>query len=381
MRTTRFRLGLRILCCCMLFSYPFSVFSQSPVININLSKIEDVELTPANAFNYDVFNHGNNTADVKIKGSIRYKQSNLQAGYTLDLKLMPGNNTIEKEAVSGAIWTFSDNAMRELFMDYGKLPQGTYEYCVSVIPQQTNPEVGNTDITTECSYKTINDLFLINLIDPENNAKIYEHYPMLSWVVNYPFASQLQYRLRVVPVYEGQRNENAITRNNPVFEDKNVFGTSLVYPVTAKPLELFQPYAWTVDAYYKGLLLGGAEVWRFTIIEDSLLKIIPKETSFIDIRREKGYSQLYAVGELKLKYVLDELKADTVQMQMLNKAGQPVKMKKSNWALEYGDNRSVLNFTDDYSLRHMQDYKLLFTNMAGTQYEISFKYINPDFLK
>ena len=133
--------------------------------------------------------------------------------------------------------------MRELFMDYGKLPQGTYEYCVSVIPQQTNPEVGNTDITTECSYKTIKDLFLINLIDPENNAKIYEHYPMLSWVVNYPFASQLQYRLRVVPVYEGQRNENAITRNNPVFEDKNVFGTSLVYPVTAKPLELFQPYA------------------------------------------------------------------------------------------------------------------------------------------
>src|SRR5690606_35880718 len=100
---------------------------------------------------------------------------------------------------------------------------------------------------------------------------------------------------------------------------------SMMYPVYGKPLEKFQPYAWTVDAYYKGILLGGAEPWQFTIIEDSLFTAIPRDPAFVDIKKENGSYNLYAPGKLKLKYKLDDLRADTLRLQLLDEQEQPVK--------------------------------------------------------
>ena len=221
---------------------------------------------------------------------------------------------------------------------------------------------------------------MINLVDPENNAKIYEHYPVFSWIVNYPFASQLTYRIRVSEIKEGQNTVGAITRNNPVYQESNLPQTTTTYPVYGTPLKTFQPYSWTIDAFYKGILLGGAEPWKFTIIEDSELAAIPRNPPYIDIRRERGTTTNYAIGVLKMKYELEDLRTDSLSLSLTDKNGKPVKLQTNSLKAIYGDNRFDLDLKEGATLKHMQPYFLELRSTSGTSYKILFKYVNPDFL-
>ncbi len=203
---------------------------------------------------------------------------------------------------------------------------------------------------------------------------------MFSWVVNYPFASQLSYRIRIAPVKEGQNNENAINRNNPVYQDNQVMSTSMIYPTTAKPLEKFQPYAWTVDAYYKGILLGGAEAWRFTIIDDSLLVAVPVVQSYYEFENHLGETKIYAVGSLKLKYVSDNM-VDTLGVQLLDMKGQEVRIKQTKLPVQQGVNKIDIPFYEQVSLQHNKEYVYRITTKDAKQYNIPFVYINPLYIK
>ncbi|MDI9320988.1 MAG: hypothetical protein QM530_11045, partial [Phycisphaerales bacterium] len=226
---------------------------------VDLSLIDGIELNSDNIFNYRIDNRGDKPMQVAVTGRVYYRRSALNFTYKYNLLLQPGINTMSKNNIPNPIWTFSEAGLKELFVNYNKLPQGTYEYCVSVIPQKLSGEQIPSDEPNACTYQTVEDIFLINLVTPENDAKIYEYNPMLAWVVNYPFASELTYKLRVAELKQGQNPQNAVTRNNPMYKDDHVMTTGTVYPVAAKPLQKWQPYVWTVDAYYKGILLGGAE--------------------------------------------------------------------------------------------------------------------------
>jgi hypothetical protein len=362
----------------LLVMVSFSSYGQQQV-TVNLGMLDGLDLIPGNIFNYQVLNNSGKTQSALVKGTLRYRGSRLQMAYTFSTILQPGMNVFSKDKVGNPAWTFSDNALKELFFNYARLPQGTYEYCVELEIQ------GNESKPAEpvegCLYNTARDIFLINLVSPENDAKLYEYNPMLNWVVNYPFASELTYRVRVAELKKGQNAENAITRNNPMYQDNNMMGTTVTYPVTAKPLETWQPYVWTVDAYYKGILLGGAEVWKFTIIEDSVLAALPHVSVYVDIRKEKDASVYYAVGELKLKYVLDEKASDILAISLLDKNGKKIDLKEKELKAVLGDNRYEIDLKNQLSLKHMGSYQLVVTNSMQETFNLPLKYINPDFIK
>lgn len=367
-----FQIGLILL-------LPICGKAQLPSVMVDIGSLEGLELTPANVFNYRIINHDSKAKDVTITGTIRYRNSGMRASYVFDTKLYPGSNQFSTDKVRSPQWNFSVNALKELFFYYSKLPQGTYEYCVSVSLKKVNAEQYVSDPVDDCIYQTVNDIFLINLLSPDNDAKIYEHYPMLTWVVNYPFASALTYRVRVVRLKKGQNNENAITRNNPVFQDKNVLPTNLMYPVTAKPLQVFQPYVWTVDAYYKGILLGGAEPWKFTIIEDSVLKPKYVAQSYYEFEKHMGETRLYAYGVLKLKYNLDGA-SDTLIVRVVNKRGKEIKVPDKYIPVVNGSNYIDVDLFERASLKHNQLYTM-YIKVKGKQYSVPFTYINPLYTK
>jgi hypothetical protein len=232
----------------------------------------------------------------------------------------------------------------------------------------------------ECLLGVSKDLFLINLVAPENDAKLYEYNPMLNWVVTYPFASLLTYRIRVAKILDGQNIENAIARNNPIYQEANVPQTAQIYPFYATPLVAFQPYAWTVDAYYKGILLGGAAPWKFTIIEDSARVVLPHESYYVDISMEQNATRYYAVGVIKLKYVLEEKENEELLISLMDNSGKPLKLPESSLLAKLGDNRFVLQLKDKVALQHLQVYTLVVTNSLGIQFSLPFKYVNPDLL-
>lgn len=354
--------------------------AQSNMLLVDMSAIDGIEINQYNLFNYKIENKSSQSQQVQVKGIVHYKRSPLNFSYQYNITLQPGVNIINKDLISSPTWTFSDNALRELFFDHNKLPQGTYEYCISLIPKASPVETSPINTIDACVYQTVNDIFLINLIDPENNAKIYEYHPMLSWVANYPFASELSYKIRVAELKEGQNPQNAITRNNPVYQDNNVMSTSTVYPVTAKPLVLWQPYVWTVDAYYKGILLGGAEVWKFTIVEDSLLKPLPVNQSYYEFEKHHGETILEAKGELKLKYIT-ELKTDTLNLQLMDSHDQEIKIPQKQIPLVPGDNRIVFEIMEKINLKHNSHYNLIIKTSDNKTYTVPFKYSNPLYIK
>lgn len=344
---------------------------------VNLGAIDGIDITPDNIFTYQI--QAGATQNVQVTGTIRYRNNaSLYLSYTYGYTLRQGINTIDVAAVHPN-WQFSSSALRELFLSYKKLPAGTYEYCVHVQPTGKGA-VENAASFDECLYHKSDDLFLINLIDPDNNAKIHEFNPALSWVVNYPFASELTYRLRIAEIKQNQNPQNAITRNNPIYDENNIVGNSLVYPIYAKPLMINQPYAWTVDAYFRGILLGSAETWKFTIIEDSLYNGASMDLSYVDIARVRGKQMLSAIGNIKIKYQCENAMTDTLLLQIFDSKQQEVKLRGNKLAAHYGDNRFRINLRDSCNLKDAKTYNLIIHSKSGGTYDLPFTYYNPDFI-
>lgn len=351
--------------------------AQTGSATVDMSMLDGLAITPDNMLGFTIQSSLPAGTGAEIKGLIRYRQTGKWLRYSCQTRLQPGLNRIDAGSVRLS-YTRSDAALQELFVNYKMLPQGTYQYCVEIVPLSAAGErvAGGGD--EQCVINKSEDLFLINLVDPENNAKIHERNPVLSWIVNYPFASQLTYRIRVAEVKQGQTNVTAITRNNPVYAESNLPQTTTTYPVYAKQLELFQPYAWTVDAYFKGLLLGGAEPWRFTIVEDSEMVAVPVDIAYYQIDGQNSKSSLIAVGELKLKSTI-HINSDTLQVLVSDVNGRKVKQLVESFPLVFGEN--LIRLECRFALRHKQHYQVQLVGQAGNKVILPFVYYNPDFVE
>ncbi len=361
--------------CALLILLSVAASAQEQII-INMAAIDGVPINPANIFSYTM--QSTTSVSVQVKGSIRYRTSNMNLSYTYTYQLEPGMNKIIPDQIQ-PIWQVSHSGLRELFFTYNMLPEGTYEYCVTVTPNSVRPEMPAMTYN-ECLYHRADGFFLINLIDPEDKAKLDEFNPMLSWVANYSFSNELNYRLRVAEIKEGQNPVSAVMRNQPMFDQKDLMQNSIIYPIYAKPLKANQPYAWTVDAYFRGILLGGSETWQFIIPEDTPVVHYPVTRSYIDIKREGESVALYIPGELKIKFLLERYRKDILTLQISDEGGKPVKIKPDKLNITYGDNRFVVNLKESANLRHKKKYTLTLNSQHGEQYKLSFIYLNPEFI-
>ncbi len=359
----------------LLFVFNINLNAQGS-FTIQLYALEGQTLSKANLMNYQINNHSSQNEQVIVKGQLLFKGTKHKINYQYNKTLKPGINQLESSTTS-VQYTFSSTSLKKLFDEHGKLPNGELSYCITLEKLNGESIISGAE---ECIYSENADNFLINLMEPEDNAKISELYPMFSWMVNSNLISQLTYNIRVAEIKEGQNQVNAIMRNRPVYEQKGLRFLTQNYPVTAKQLEYFQPYAWTVDAYYKDILMGSAETWRFVIINDSLMAGVPKETYYLDVKKESGGNKIYAIGTLKLKYVLEEYNADQLTLSLFNN-GDEIKLKDSKLISKRGDNRYEIDFTDFPKLKHLKNYNLKIENLRGEKYSILFQYINPDFVK
>lgn len=363
--------GRGLLRALMLLSVSTAVQAQN--VLVNLAPIDGMDLTPDNILNYQVQSLYSTSVSATVKGSLHYRSTGYYINYSFRCTLQPGVNMFSADAVHPT-WQYSSSPLRELFTEYKVLPQGTYEYCVSVYPGSGHGEGGTQAEAQDCLYRQSEDLFMITLTEPENNAKLYEYNPLLSWICTYPFVNALSYRVRVAEIKDGQNTANAISRNNPIYEERDVMQPSIVYPVYAKPLQAYQPYAWTVDAYYKGLLLGGAQPWRFMIVEDTTMVAVSADQSYYEFYKHNGETTLIAVGELKLKYVAQQ-SGDSLSFKIINDAKKDTVQTIKPMPMQYGDNLFALDVSG--KLKHRKHYILKAYDRYGKEYTMPFIYYNP----
>jgi hypothetical protein len=155
---------------------------------------------------------------------------------------------------------------------------------------------------------------------------------------------------------------------------------SIVYPVYGKPLQKNQPYAWTVDAYYKGILLGGAEPWKFTIIEDSLLVPVSSNQSYFDFSEQTGNTKVYGIDTLKLKYKT-YASTDTLKLELITEDGKEISFKTKLYPLQPGTNYIDLDFPGKASLKHLKTYIMKVKTGKNVAYSVPFTYVNPLYIK
>lgn len=361
---------------CLLLST--SNLSAQQNIQINAALLDGVEINKNNILDFQILSSLNYSLNAKIIGKLTFREGGYAIQFSANQRLNPGLNQMDKS--NPAIqWQYSSPALKDLFINYNQLPAGMYQFCIEVIPTNTSGEQELGNRIEECMYQKNPELFMIQLLDPENNAKLYEYNPMLSWVANYSLSTDLTYKLKVAEIQKGQSTVTAIQRNNPIFQESGLRQNTIVYPGYAKPLVAYQPYAWTVDAYYKGMLLGSAEPWRFVILEDSLDVTLPKSSSYIDMALETEKTLFYAVGSLKLKYELEGLKEDQLQLTLF-KDDKTISFHQKELKAQKGENKFIIDMTDKTALKHKKAYKLQILSQTGKKYDITFIYLNPEFL-
>lgn len=355
---------------------PVTMLAQQ-TMTVNMAPIDGIDITPDNIFNFQIISTLGASKNTLIKGAIHYRNLDLSLSYSFHYRIQPGANQLSADMVNPQ-WQFSSSALRELFFNYKKLPAGTYEYCVTIYPDGGSSDMGSNN-TNQCLYHQSDETFLINLVNPEDKAIINTYNPPLTWVANCPFASELTYRVRVAEIKPGQNTQTAVSSNQPMYDERNIPQNTIIYPAYAKPLIANQPYAWTVDAYYKGILLGQAEAWQFTIKADTVPIAPPISRSYIDIKRENGTQQLYAAGQLKLKYVCNDRPLDSLTLHLYNDDNKEVKINTRSLNAVYGDNRYILDLTTIANLKDNNKYLLEIQTQGGKTYKLPFVYYNPNF--
>ena len=349
-------------------------YTQQGAISVNLSTVDVGGLNRKAMFDYQVNATGQAAGSISLKGTLKYRNAPHGLSYTLTVPLRPGINNMA-EHIERARFEYSSTSVKELFELFDKLPEGTFQYCVQVTG--LGGEVLQ-ELVEDCVFGRNEDLFLINLVDPEDKAELYELNPMLSWVANHPIASSLSYKIKVVEMKKGQNTVNAIKRNNPVYEEKGLMQMSINYPIYAKPLQVGSTYAWTVDAYYRDLLLGGAEPWQFTIVEDSLLKAVPQHISYYEFEQHQGETRLFAVDSIKLRYESYRTD-DSLKFTFLREDGKVV--HEIRQACVPGTNLISLYLRDQDKFRHGKMYKARISDTRSRTFTVPFIFIRSEFIK
>lgn len=139
----------------------------------------------------------------------------------------------------------SADKLLKLAAQTGMLPPGTYTYKIEVFN-----DAGDLLAEDEISDELTNDITNIELIGPGEGLDfspevIFTEFPYFQW-----FSQAFSYDFTLYEVLQGQSSKDEILSNVPIFQQKNISATSLIYPSSAEKLLPNKAYAWQVKAYF-----------------------------------------------------------------------------------------------------------------------------------
>lgn len=190
------------------------------------------------------------------------------------------------------------------------LPVGEYIACYRLLDIDNK----NTVLASECVKVFAEPLSPPQLVLPENESVIMEPRPVLTWTPPAPvnMFANLGYDILVSPLFENQSPQEAIQRNIPVMTTYST-NNSILYPSSYTDLQPGKTYVWQVAAKDGNRFGGKSEVFQFTVIPDSVKKIISM-APYIKLDMEKPQVTVMQQGVLKLEY-FNPLPDSTVKVE------------------------------------------------------------------
>lgn len=248
---------LKLLITILLFFFTITEL-RSQVI-VQLKPPPPGKLNIENLWSVTLKNTSTSTVKVFMMGTLVESTDGLIfRAITREFDLPPGSNTLSVSDVSPISSTFPKAKYKDILMQTGEVPSGSYNICLTVQTKE-----GST-LGTQCINHTVTIISGISLISPENGANISEKNPSFSWAPLSGTGNQYKF---ILAEKNGTPQQSLQT---PEFE-KTQNATFLVYPASASTLLKGKTYYWQVGLLdYKGELLASSksEIRSFTVPDD-----------------------------------------------------------------------------------------------------------------
>lgn len=213
--------------------------------------------------------------------------------------------------------SFTDaGVLQQAIATGGLFPAGTY---VLVYTLYGKGEDGDfAPLAEESLTLTVESLWPPMLLWPSDGDTVPTAYPMLTWspAFSSSLTGSIEYRLRLVELFNGQNAYQAIQANPAYFTQSGLPVTTLPYPAAAQALDTGKVYAWQVHADAGGTSLGSSEVWTFRLAtpKNETEKPLPQVVYF-DIKRSTPF-EAYRIsdGFLYLRYE-EEYAAENAELK------------------------------------------------------------------
>ena len=208
--------------------------------------------------------------------------------------LSPGITPFPASVYGGCRFGFTNTTLAAITSQTRNFPPGEYTYCF----QFTGPN--SHDVDESCFDANIEPLVPIDLIYPDDKAKICQKRPPLSWKPPVPFPAGMRFRLELTQKKRGSSVESLLMNAPLVFMD-NIPSTSVNYPSYAPDLMEDSTYCWQVVAYQEGVILSKSEIWEFTVqCQDPATPM--SNDSYRELKSLVNGNYYYAMGYLKFSY-------------------------------------------------------------------------------
>jgi len=290
---------------------------------------------------------------------------------TAPFLLVPGANSINRNAVSGAAIRFSENNIARLLRQGGIFPEGEYDYCFQVY-QHDKTNRGDL-LSEQCFDYLVEPLTPLFLIEPYLKEKICDKRPSFSWQPSLPAIPGSQYRLTMAEMRAGQPANEALVYNLPLINQSNILSPVLLYPPAAKELEEGKTYAWQVTVYKEGMILNRSEIWEFTI-KCNDTPVVEKEDGFRNIEDLAKGNYYIANGKIKFA-VYNAYEETNLQYSIfcLNKPDQTFK-RLPKVKLKRGNNNIVIDLSENRSFIDNYHYIITVRLPNNTEKKLRFLY-------
>jgi hypothetical protein len=243
---------LTLLVCCT------QLFAQ---VSVNLRQPPMNQLKIADLWNLTVVNTSNNNYRIYLQGSASESRDGLIAEAktpSFDLKAHE-TKSFTANNIGSADISWKNNKYKEIIIRTGGAPTGNYTICAYAKMETTDEELGR-----DCREQTVEIISPVVLISPDNEASVDEKNPTFTWLPP-PGARSVTYSLKIAEIFGPQSPEEAISKNTPFFEIKDIRAPMLIYPVSGKNFETGKRYAWQVEAFAGSSPVSQSETWVITI--------------------------------------------------------------------------------------------------------------------
>jgi hypothetical protein len=175
------------------------------------------------------------------------------------------------------------------FDDKSFLPVGSYMACFKLIG--AGHESGQ--FSESCVPFDVAPLSPPMLILPADSSVLQTAPSQFTWQPPAPLTmfQQLHYEILIAEIAAGQRPEEAVELNTPLYIDLNVPTSFMNYSGAYPSFEQGKWYAWQVVAQDGGSYAAKTPVWDFKVSQPDVPAVVPLSTNYIILSNEKSMSE------------------------------------------------------------------------------------------